>query len=162
MPFSPGDAVYTPLGKGIVREVRNSGRLLVDLNGRAVVLDAASVTPRTDAPPRRKRRAAPAIPEPETPPTSRLSAATAAAHHPPAQCAGAALDLHGKTVEEALTQVEDALNDALLADVPELRLVHGRSGGRIRAALHRRLREISSVRAFRLDPSNPGVTIVTL
>ena len=163
MPFAPGDAVHTPLGKGIVREVRNSGRLLVDLNGRAVVLDAASVTPRTEAPPRRPRRARAAVPEPETPPTPPSRAATtAASRRPPVQGAGPTIDLHGKTVEEALTAVEDALSDALLADVPELRLVHGRSGGRIRAALHRRLREISSVRAFRIDPSNPGVTIVTL
>ena len=162
MPFSPGDAVHTPLGKGIVREVRNSGRLLVDLNGRAVVLDAATVTPRMEAPPRKPRRAAPASPESETPPASSPAATTAASRRPPGRSAGAAIDLHGKTVEEALTQVEDALNDALLADLPELRLVHGRSGGRIRAALHRRLREISSVRAFRLDPRNPGVTIVTL
>jgi DNA mismatch repair protein MutS2 len=162
MPFLPGDAVHTPLGKRIVREARNNGRLLVDLNGRAVVLDAASVTPRTEAPARKPRRARPASPKSGTPPTSPPAAATATSRRPPVQGAGVAIDLHGKTVEEALRQVENALNDALLADVPELRLVHGRSGGRIRAALHRRLREVSSVRAFRLDPRNPGVTIVML
>jgi dsDNA-specific endonuclease/ATPase MutS2 len=50
----------------------------------------------------------------------------------------------------------------MLADVPELRLIHGKSGGRIRTSLHRRLREIPTVRGFRLDPANPGVTIVSL
>jgi dsDNA-specific endonuclease/ATPase MutS2 len=63
------------------------------------------------------------------------------------------VDLHGLTVEGALARAEQALNDALLA---------GKSGGRIRAALHRRLHEISTVRAFRLEPGNPGVTIVSL
>ena len=72
------------------------------------------------------------------------------------------MDLHGLTVDEALARAEQALNDALLADFPEIRLIHGQSGGRIRAALHRRLGEIPTVRAFRLDPRNPGATIVSL
>ncbi len=66
------------------------------------------------------------------------------------------------TVDEALARVEGVISDALLADETEVRLIHGRSGGRIRGALHRRLRELPSVRAFRLDPHNPGVTIVML
>jgi hypothetical protein len=32
----------------------------------------------------------------------------------------------------------------------------------VRAALHRRLRDIAAVRAFRLHPRNAGVTIVSL
>jgi DNA mismatch repair protein MutS2 len=73
-----------------------------------------------------------------------------------------AIDLHGLTVEEALGRVQEALSEALLADVDELRLIHGRGGGRIRSALHRELGETPSVRKFRLDPRNEGVTIVTL
>jgi len=74
----------------------------------------------------------------------------------------AEVDLHGLTVEEALVRAEDALNKALVEDCAELRVIHGRSGGRIRAALHRRLREMPSVRGFGLDPGNSGVTIVKL
>jgi DNA mismatch repair protein MutS2 len=74
----------------------------------------------------------------------------------------AEIDLHGCTVEEALAKVEDALNEALLADVAQLRFIHGRSGGRIRAALHQRLRDIRTVRHFLIDPRNDGVTIVEL
>ena len=54
---------------------------------------------------------------------------------------------------------ENALG-ALLGDASELRLIHGRGGGRIRVALHQWLRHVSSVRDFRLDPRNDGVTIV--
>ena len=61
-----------------------------------------------------------------------------------------------------MAKAELALNEALLADVDVLRLIHGKSGGRIRAALHGRLRELPGVRGFRLDPHNEGVTIVTL
>jgi DNA mismatch repair protein MutS2 len=79
-----------------------------------------------------------------------------------ARRAPAEVDLHGLTVEEALVRAERALDDALLADCSELRLIHGKSGGRVRAALHRRLLDIGAVRAFRLDPRNAGVTIVSL
>jgi DNA mismatch repair protein MutS2 len=145
--FMAGDPVQTPLGKGVVREARNSGRLVVEIRGRAVVFEETTVTlldPRKA--PSAKRQAAP----------------TTVAADPPEGRRTADVDLHGLTVDEALGRAEQALNDALLADVSELRLIHGKSGGRIRAALHRRLRAIPSIRAFRLDPRNPGVTIVSL
>jgi DNA mismatch repair protein MutS2 len=152
---TPGDAVQTPLGKGVVREVRNNGRLLVELKGRAVEIAAASVSA-LEASPQPKARTG----------KGRGSAAeergTQTVPGALARSARGEVDLHGLTVEEALARAEDALNEALLADSPELRLVHGRSGGRIRAALHRRLQQITSVRSFRLDPRNAGVTIVVL
>jgi dsDNA-specific endonuclease/ATPase MutS2 len=55
-----------------------------------------------------------------------------------------------------------ALDAAMRAGHERLRIIHGRSGGRIRAAVHRQLREVPAVRAFRLDPANDGVTIVDL
>jgi DNA mismatch repair protein MutS2 len=70
------------------------------------------------------------------------------------------LDLHGKTTAEALEALDAFLNDALLAGGGDARIIHGRSGGRLKAAVHARLRQVVSVRGFRLDPRNPGVTIV--
>ena len=55
-----------------------------------------------------------------------------------------------------------AVNAAILAGHGRLRVIHGRSGGRLRGALHRQLHGLPSVRAFRLDPANDGVTIVEL
>ena len=126
-----------------MREAGNSGRLTVEIRGRSVVLDEITVAALDTARPRAGKRKA-------APPALQLP-------RPVAE-----LDQHGLTVDEALTRAEQALNDALLADLPGLRLIHGKSGGRIRAALHRRLREIPTVRSFRLDPDNPGVTIVSL
>lgn len=140
--------MQTPFGKGVVREVRNNGRLLVEVHGRALVVSEAEVTT-LDSRERRSRRARAREMGPVSPPQPRVEAPG------PAE-----IDLHGLTVEEALARVDRALNDALLSDVPELRIIHGRSGGRIRGALHRRLRELPSVRGFRLDPRNAGVTIV--
>ena len=146
--FRAGDPVQTPLGKGVVREAGNSGRLTVEIRGRSVVLDERRVAPldaqRSPAG-KKKQRPAPASPGPL-----------------PARGKAVEVDLHGLTADEALARAEQALNDAMLADVPELRLIHGKSGGRIRAALHRRLCEIPTVRAFQIDPVNPGVTIVSL
>ena len=39
--FAAGDAVQTPHGKGVVREVRNNGRLLVQVQQRALVVAEA-------------------------------------------------------------------------------------------------------------------------
>jgi DNA mismatch repair protein MutS2 len=141
--------VQTPFGKGVVREVRNGGRLMVDVQGRAMVVTereisvVAHVTKRSRAS-RSSENASERAPKPDSRTASRE------------------IDLHGLTVEEALDRVELALNDALLADLGEIRFIHGRSGGRIRVALHRRLRETPSVRGFRLDPRNEGVTLVNL
>lgn len=150
--FAVGDTVRTPLGQGVVRDVRNGGRVLVDIDGRAVVIDAGTIHLVEEN--RKKPRGARKVDGLKTP--DRLKETSR-----PAAGGSREVDLHGLTVDEALARAESAINDALLADCVELRLIHGRSGGRIRAALHRRLRAISVVRAFRIDPRNEGVTIVT-
>ena len=148
--FTVGVAVQTPFGKGIVREVRNNGRLLVDVKDRALVVKESEISALAPGQQSRVRDAAVdhARPSREAKPDAGGDARE--------------VDLHGLTVEAALARAEQALNDALLADVAELRLIHGRSGGRIRAALHRRLREIPTVRGFQLGPGNDGVTLVRL
>ena len=142
--FAPGDAVQTPFGKGLVCAVRNHGRLLVQVQQRTMVVDAAAVTALTA----RQRLA--------SPPTDAAGTAEPQRHAP------TDVDLHGLRVDEALARIDAALDAALRAGHAELRFIHGRSGGRLRGALHERLRAISAVRGLRLDPRNPGVTIVSL
>jgi DNA mismatch repair protein MutS2 len=142
--FSPGDTVHiTALGTGILREVRNGGRCLVEIKGRAIVVAATQLQP--SAAPKRARAVRQA-PEPErrAPRPSRD------------------LDLHGMTVEEAIHALLAFLNEALLAGSGEARIIHGRSGGTLKAAVHAQLRAIPSVRRFAVDPRNPGVTIAKL
>jgi dsDNA-specific endonuclease/ATPase MutS2 len=146
--FKVGDSVQTLFGKGVVRELRNA-RLVVDIRGRALVVETSKVSVISGTR-KRSRSDSPAGSRPDTSPEVLPDRVTKT------------LDLHGLTVDEALARAEQALNDALLANLPELRFIHGRSGGRIRAALHRRLREIGSVREVRIDPRNEGVTIVGL
>ena len=87
---------------------------------------------------------------------------TGAPDAPTRSYASTSLDLHGMTVEEAVTALDAFLNEALLAGHAEVRVIHGRSGGRLQAAVHARLKQLSVVHHSRLDPANPGVTIVTL
>ncbi len=142
--YAAGDAVQTPYGKGVVREARNNS-LLVQIQQRTLVVAASDVSP--VAGPKRQARAAL---DANVPLTS------------PPRHAAREVDLHGLRVEEALVQIDEALDAALRAGLAELRFVHGRSVGRIRGALHRRLRAIPTVQGFRLDPRNAGVTIVAL
>jgi DNA mismatch repair protein MutS2 len=146
--FVPGDEVHVAaLGTGVVREVRNGGRYSVVLKGRTIVVTEQQLTRAGD---RRKRAASSSRVEPERAmPTASPSAP-------------ASLDLHGMIADEAVAALDSFLNDALLAGHPEVRVIHGRSGGRLKAAVHARLKQITSVRAARLDPRNPGVTIVRL
>ena len=51
-----GDFVQTPLGKGIVREVRNRGRVLVEIRGRATEVLGSQITPLNPAGRRSARR----------------------------------------------------------------------------------------------------------
>ena len=146
MPFNPGDHVHVAsLGKGVVREARNGGRYLVEIKGRSMVVTEAQLA----AVEKPKPRAAPGPKDPAYDSLARAHAATS-------------IDLHGMTTLEAVAALDAFLDDAILAGVAEVRVIHGRSGGRVRGAVHGRLKQIAAVRAFRVDPANPGVTIVAL
>jgi len=144
--FAAGEAVQTPFGKGVVREVRGPRWVLVDVGERAMVLEEERLAPLAAGDKKRGR--------------NKNDAAARRTDAAPRGGPSAEIDLHGLTVDEALARVEAAVNEALLADVSDLRVIHGRSGGRIRHAVHKWLRGVPSVRAFSLDPRNPGVTIV--
>lgn len=150
MTFSPGDRVHiATIGTGIVREVRNASRYVVEIRGRAMVVSAAQLTRADERRGRTRTRGSQA-------------AAPRAPDEEPATAALPALDLHGRTVADAIEALDAFLNDALLAGHAALQVIHGRSGGRVKAAVHARLARLPSVRGFRLDPRNPGATIVKL
>jgi DNA mismatch repair protein MutS2 len=149
MPFAPGDEVQVDaLGKGVVREARNGGRYLVELRGRSIVAAEAQLSAVSP----RKRQAS----------SDASASPTSAPDAPTHSHASTSLDLHGMAAEEAIAALDAFLNDALLAGHAKVRVIHGRSGGRLKAAVHARLKGLAVVRAIRLDPSNAGVTIVTL
>lgn len=148
MAFTAGDHVHVhALGTGVVREIRNAGRWLVEIKGRTLVVDERQLSPVDQ----RKRRSPKSATRPDPP-----------AMLPSRSHAASSIDLHGMTTDEAVAALETFVSEAILAGHPEVRVIHGRSGGRVKAAVHARLKSITAVRGFRLDPANPGVTIVGL
>ena len=71
------------------------------------------------------------------------------------------LDLHAFAPHDVVSVVEEYVTTAAAAGFPVVRIIHGRSGGRVKSAVHTRLRQLGAARNVRLDPGNPGVTIVT-
>lgn len=147
MPFDVGTLVHVAgFGTGTVREVRNGGRYLIDVKGSAMVVQEAQLTP---AEPRKPGKRAAVGPAPVELDRTPRAAATPSS-----------IDLHGMTVSEAEAAVDRFLNEALLAGFAEVRVIHGRGGGRLKQAVHGRLRALSVVRGFFIDQRNEGVTIV--
>ncbi len=74
------------------------------------------------------------------------------------------INLIGMTVDEAVPALEKYLDDAYLAHLPQVRVVHGRGTGALKAAVHRQLKKLKYVKEFRLGEfgeGDSGVTIVT-
>ena len=75
------------------------------------------------------------------------------------------INLLGKTTDEALTELDKYLDDACLAHLPSVRIVHGKGTGALRKAVHNYLRRQKRVTDFRLGEfgeGDSGVTIATL
>ena len=74
------------------------------------------------------------------------------------------INLLGKTVDEALPALDKYLDDAYLAHLPSVRVVHGKGTGALRSAVHNHLKRLKYVKEFRLGEygeGDAGVTIVT-
>lgn len=74
------------------------------------------------------------------------------------------INLLGKTVDEAISLLDKYLDDAYMAHLPSVRVVHGKGTGALRNAVHNHLRRLKIVKEFRLGEygeGDAGVTIVT-
>lgn len=74
------------------------------------------------------------------------------------------VNLIGMTVDEAIPVLDKYLDDAYLTHLPQVRVVHGRGTGALKAGVHRHLKKLSYVKEYRLGEfgeGDTGVTIVT-
>ena len=74
------------------------------------------------------------------------------------------LNLHGMFVQEALDITIKYLDDAVLAGLPSVRILHGKGTGALRKAVHEELRENTLVSKYQFAPfdqGGEGVTVVT-
>lgn len=72
------------------------------------------------------------------------------------------LDLHGFTTAQAIAALELHLNQAILAGLDRIDIVHGLGSGKVKEAVYSRLAAIPAVSRFEIDMFNPGVTHVFL
>lgn len=75
------------------------------------------------------------------------------------------IDLRGMTGDEAWFAVDKYLDEAVLADIRVVRLIHGKGTGALRAALQKYLKSDKRVASFRLGrygEGDGGVTVVEL
>ena len=74
----------------------------------------------------------------------------------------AEINLLGKTVDEALSELDKYLDDAYLAHLPSVRIVHGKGTGALRKAVQGHLKKIKYVESFRLGEHGEGDAGVTI
>lgn len=75
------------------------------------------------------------------------------------------LDVRGRYGDDAWFEVDRYLDEAVLAGVETVRIIHGKGTGALRVALHRELKADPRVKSFRLGElgeGDSGVTVVTL
>lgn len=73
------------------------------------------------------------------------------------------INLLGKTVDEAVAELDKYLDDAYIAHLSPVRIVHGKGTGALRAGIHNYLKRQKHVKSYRLGAfgeGDAGVTIV--
>jgi len=128
---------------GEVAELRGDGRAVVLVGAMRLVVKAATLTRLADAPPKR-------------------AATPATAVDAPTREAAWEIDLRGMRADEAETEVLAALDGAVLAEQPHLRIIHGMGTGVLRDAVRRLLGGDPRVASFEFAPRAQGGTGVTI
>jgi DNA mismatch repair protein MutS2 len=131
---------------GTVVAVRD-GRALIETGGLRFEMAVEDVVPVQESASERRRdraaRRAPAYVGPTPDPTSEV-------------------DLRGLRVEEVDLELARALDAAILGDLTEVRIIHGKGTGAVRARVLELLRADRRVREFRLGLPNEGGAGVTI
>jgi DNA mismatch repair protein MutS2 len=158
MPFAVGDEVVVASlkKKGRIVEAGPGGRYRVAVGVLSAWCDESGLSPTTRA--REKKRTRASVRGAAD--SSAPAASTEVAREPTERERRRlqSIDLHGMTVDEALRAVEVRLDEAIRAGLDRVEIIHGISGGRLRAAVRGYLAGIGSVRRFEAEPGNAGVT----
>lgn len=72
------------------------------------------------------------------------------------------INIIGQTVDEALPDVDKYLDDAYLAHLPQVTVIHGRGTGALKNAVHQHLRKNKHVKSYRLGTFGEGEAGVTI
>jgi DNA mismatch repair protein MutS2 len=97
-----------------------------------------------------------------TAPAARIAAAARSARTTTDAPVNSEISLRGLRIDEAEARLIKALDDAVLADLPYLRVIHGKGTGAIRNLVHEMVSHDARVKHFELAPANQGGSGVTV
>ncbi len=141
--IAAGQRVRTSTGStGDVLELRGDGRLVVRVGGMRMVVDPASVTALGAE--------------------AGKKASSPAAFEAPGPAAPMEIDLRGVNGDEAEMATLAAVDAAVLAEYPYLRIIHGMGTGVVRERVRRVLGADRRVKSFDFAARNQGGTGVTI
>jgi DNA mismatch repair protein MutS2 len=154
MAFSVGSpvAVISLRRHGQVVEALPGGRYRIAVGGLTMVCQEAQLE--TVSHSKKKQRA-----ERDAPARTAALSAPPPAHDAADTRRLQSIDLHGMTVPEALAALPVFLDRAIRAGLTHVEIIHGISGGRLRAAVRSYLAGMPAVTCAAADERNPGVTI---
>ena len=72
------------------------------------------------------------------------------------------INLIGKTTDEAIALLDKYLDDAYIAHMPSVRIVHGKGTGALRNAVHNHLKRLKYIKSYRLGEFGEGDAGVTI
>ena len=75
------------------------------------------------------------------------------------------INVRGMTVEEAIEVLDKFIDDAAIAGIGEVTIIHGKGTGALRSGIHKYLKSNGSIKSFRLGEygeGDSGVTVVIL
>jgi len=75
------------------------------------------------------------------------------------------IDVRGQAIDEALPEIDRYLDEAMLAGLHEVNIIHGKGTGVLRTGVQRHLKMHMNVKSYRLGvygEGEDGVTVVTL
>jgi DNA mismatch repair protein MutS2 len=75
------------------------------------------------------------------------------------------IDIRGQRAEEAIQKIQEFIDEAIMFEVPQLRILHGKGAGILKETIRNYLRSEPMVRTFKdehVDFGGAGITIVNL
>ncbi|MGN0473703.1 MAG: Smr/MutS family protein, partial [Acutalibacteraceae bacterium] len=72
------------------------------------------------------------------------------------------VDVRGCTVDEGILEVDRVIDHAVVMKLGEVRVIHGKGTGALRAGLHQHFRKHPSIKSFRLGVYGEGENGVTI
>ena len=151
-PFKVGDEV-------IISGINKNGTIL-SIDGESVTVQAGIIKTKTKL---KELRLAEDFPEKKEKTPKVRSYATASAS--PSATIRAEIDLRGMMCDDAWMKVDKYIDEAVMANLPQITIIHGKGTGALRNYITQSLRRDKRVASFRpgtFGEGDSGVTVVTL